>query len=212
MEVLYWPFYSFEECLAAFGDEQENRSSISMLSAMERVARRVSSIQDIGATPVDPKTRRSVLARYALGTSGGQTQDSLATGPQIFSEAFVRYQEWTRIQVPAKLLSRKVLQQLDDAGSLPRSLREDSQFMAYLVQSRDYQAKEQRRVAILAMTTGSAFAIAALVTSFVLVGGDVRYGLWAVAAFFGLGVLGGLLELVEWTRLGMRTRPGGDGA
>jgi MinD-like ATPase involved in chromosome partitioning or flagellar assembly len=212
MEVLYWPFCSFEECLAAFGDVQENRSSISLLSAMERVARRVSRIPDIEATPVDPKTRKSVLARYALGTSGGQTEDSLATGPQIFSEAFVRYQEWTRNQVPTKLLSRKVLQQLDNAGPLPRSLREDSQFMAYLVQSRDYQAKEQRQGAIIAMTAGSTFAIAALVTSFVGVSGDARYGLWAVAAFCGLGVLGGLLQLVEWTRLGRRTRPGGDGA
>ena len=143
MEVLYWPFYSFEECLAAFGDDQENRSSISMLSAMERVARRVSGIPDFETTPIDPRTRRSVLARYAIGTYGGQMEDSLASGPQIFSEVFVRYQGWARNQVAAKLLPRQVLQQLDDAGPLPRSFLEDSQFMAYLVQSRDYQNEDE---------------------------------------------------------------------
>jgi hypothetical protein len=42
--------------------------------------------------------------------------------------------------------------------------------------------------------------LAAIVNSFALASGDVRYALWVVAGFFGLAVLGGLLQAMEIRR------------
>ena len=189
MEIFYWPFYNFEECLAVFGDDPENRSSISMLSAMERVARCVSGIPDVRALPIDFQKRRSVLASYALGASHSEVEDSLADGPEIFSEVFLRYQEWTKSYASTALLTGRVLQQLDKAGPLPKSLRADSQFMMYLIRSRDRYAHVRRLVFTTLIATVGALAIAAFVISFLLA--DVnRVALLALAAVYSATALG----------------------
>lgn len=198
MEILYWPFYNFEECLAVFGDDPVNRSPISMLSAMERVARAVSGDSEVKAQSVDAETRRSVLAGYALGAEAGQPEKALVDGPEIFTEVYVRYQEWSKDPKPMLLLRAPVLRRLDAAGPMPLSLRSDNRFMSYLIYSRDRQAG--RRTFAFALTIGGciAAAIAAIVVSLLLYFPSIdRIGLWLTAGVFFAGAIGSV-----WAFLG----------
>jgi MinD-like ATPase involved in chromosome partitioning or flagellar assembly len=188
MEVLYWPFYNFEECLAVFGDALANRSRLSMLSAMERVARCVSGIPDVKALPVDSGSRRSVLARYALGSTESETDQALADGPEIFSEAFLRYQQWTKSEARTALLTGSVLRRLDAAGPLPPSLRADSQFMNYLIRSRDRQVSARKRMYTSAAVSFGVIAVASIVLSFLLPGKLALLYL-AIAIAYGIGAI-----------------------
>jgi cellulose biosynthesis protein BcsQ len=65
MEVLYQPYYAYEEILAPFGDPSgDGRSTNSMLSAMERLATRVIG-EDIVTPVVADEQRHQVLGQFA---------------------------------------------------------------------------------------------------------------------------------------------------
>jgi hypothetical protein len=79
MEVLYQPYYAYEEVLAPFGDPSgEGRSRSSMLSAMERLTRRICGIEDVTAPVVADQQRRTVVDQFAgvdPGVEGATTPD-----------------------------------------------------------------------------------------------------------------------------------------
>ena len=122
-------------------------------------------------------------------------------GPEIFTEVYVRYQEWSKNPSSMLLLRAPVLRRLDAAGPMPLSLRTDNRFMSYLIYSRDRQAR--RRTLAFALTIGGciAAAIAAIVVSLLLYLPTVdRIGLWLTAGVFSAGAIGSI-----WRFLGQET-------
>jgi len=68
MEVTYWPFYAYEEVLAAFGDTAGAAGSRkTLLSEMELLARRVTGRKELQAPEIPPEVRKQVLQKYAFG-------------------------------------------------------------------------------------------------------------------------------------------------
>src|SRR5690242_19842482 len=67
MEIGYWPFYAFEECLAILGDDPQARSRSSMINAMERAAAQVAGLPVVSSPMVSDSEREKVLRAYALG-------------------------------------------------------------------------------------------------------------------------------------------------
>jgi len=68
MEVTYWPYYAYEEVLAAFGDTAGAAGSRkTLLSEMEVLARRVTGRQELQAPEILPEVRKQVLQKYAFG-------------------------------------------------------------------------------------------------------------------------------------------------
>jgi MinD-like ATPase involved in chromosome partitioning or flagellar assembly len=151
MEVLYLPFYAFEECVALFvegretHEEPETESKLSMLDSMCRVTSRVFlNGERVRPPAIGRGTRDRIMAQYSLGVSRSQsppTEDSGLAKP--FIEALVRYHVFAEASKgPAAaeqklLLDREDLERLDDAGLLPVSLASDEGFMRYLLASRD---------------------------------------------------------------------------
>jgi len=71
MEVTYWPYYAYEEVLAAFGDTAGAAGSAkSLLSEMEAVGRRLTGRPDLQMPEIPEAAREKVLAEYALGMLG----------------------------------------------------------------------------------------------------------------------------------------------
>src|SRR3989442_9032457 len=65
-EIPYKKFYSFEEVMATFGDETGALGSkSSLLSAIERLTRRVTGLRGIAIPEVDRASREEILAKYA---------------------------------------------------------------------------------------------------------------------------------------------------
>jgi len=68
MEVLYQPYYAYEEVLAPFGDPSgEARSPSSMLASMERVAQRVTGLARLATPVVTERQRLTIVRQYAGG-------------------------------------------------------------------------------------------------------------------------------------------------
>jgi CobQ/CobB/MinD/ParA nucleotide binding domain len=163
MEVVYWPFYAFEECVAIFAEDPDAQSKLSILDSLCRITGRVF----LNGKPVEPPrisrgVRDRMMASYSLGAGGSQfdaVDERALEG--IFREVSVRYH--TYAEGDGRLLDRGGLKQLDEAGALPASLADDDGFMRYLDESRD-AAKGEDTVLRVAMAVGSltGFALAAL--------------------------------------------------
>jgi MinD-like ATPase involved in chromosome partitioning or flagellar assembly len=70
-EVLYWPYYAFEEILAAFGDDPAARSPSTMSDRMERLAGRLTGWDGIRTPRLDEATRLSIQDKWLLGSAEG---------------------------------------------------------------------------------------------------------------------------------------------
>lgn len=120
-------------------------------------------------------------------------ENALASGPEIFSEVYIRYQEWAKKPASEKLLSSRTLRQLDEAGPLPVFLRSHSQFMVYVINSRD-NSKETKFGCIFLGIAATVFVVI-IMTSFLVRPIAFRIALWSVA---GVCVIaGGVLILLR---------------
>jgi MinD-like ATPase involved in chromosome partitioning or flagellar assembly len=72
-EILYWPYYAFEEVLAAFGDDPGARSPSTMSDRMERLAMRLSGHGDIRTPEIDELTRLEIQDKWSLGCADAKT-------------------------------------------------------------------------------------------------------------------------------------------
>jgi cellulose biosynthesis protein BcsQ len=80
MEIPYKKFFAYEEVLATFGDYAGARGSqYSLLSAIERLTRRITRIDELSMPEVEPKARQAILARYANPES--QVQEPVVNAP-----------------------------------------------------------------------------------------------------------------------------------
>lgn len=193
MEVAYWPYYTFEETLAAFAEDATQSSRISMLYSMVRVAARVSGIAEMKPPSVERDRRLEVLNRYALGHARLMIEE-FSDEAEIYTEVRLRYREWSRTNEPMRLLSGDVLARLDGEGPLPKSLQSDDDFMMFLLKSRDRVASHRRLTEILSVVIGAMGLALLIVGAFQsqsnlgivlpIVGGVVA-GLSAVALFWG---------------------------
>ena len=70
MEVLYFPYYAYEEILACFGDTTDgSRSSNTLLASMERVTQKVTGRPDLAVPDIPETIRLKVLEQYAYEPS-----------------------------------------------------------------------------------------------------------------------------------------------
>jgi MinD-like ATPase involved in chromosome partitioning or flagellar assembly len=199
MEVLYWPYYAFEECLAVYADDRATQSNISMLATMQRMAGHVSGATDIGFPEIASARRREVMRKYAFGTNAMDADSVPVERPEIFDEIAIRYQVWQEDQLNSNLLQPSLLDRVAVAGSLPADLRNDEGFMRYLVKSRDRaelnkKFRQQLRLALAYVClAGSA---AALITIFLLKLSSSE----TIALFAGFGILvgGAGLLIQDW--------------
>jgi len=66
MEIMYQPYYAYEEILAAFGDPTgQGRSDTALLAGMERLVQRFTGDTDIMMPVVAEAQRRTVLGQFA---------------------------------------------------------------------------------------------------------------------------------------------------
>jgi MinD-like ATPase involved in chromosome partitioning or flagellar assembly len=142
MEVTYWPFYAFEECLAVFGDDTHERSRSSMLSAMEGVCARVTNLERVAAPVVSDAERSRVLKEYSLGP-GEVVVESSEGLRRLISEVETRYALWRESRRRADLLPSKLTVQLELAD-LPARLDQDPVFHDFLLQSRKAEDRGAR--------------------------------------------------------------------
>jgi hypothetical protein len=78
VEVVYQPFYAYEEVLAVFGDRPHQTSSV--LGAVERLTARLTRGEALALPPMEESTRREMLARYAAPSG---TRVPAARGPGV---------------------------------------------------------------------------------------------------------------------------------
>jgi hypothetical protein len=86
-EVLYQAFYAYEETLAVFVDEPGQEHS--MLSAMEKLATRLTDRKSLPLEPISDKLKRDTLVRFG--------QRSLAESNAILSSFANQYEEIRRV-------------------------------------------------------------------------------------------------------------------
>jgi len=77
-EILYQPYYAYEEVLATFADETgRDFSESSLVAAMLRLARRVTGNASLEPPQIDPEKREKVLLRFTrgIGAKKEETKD-----------------------------------------------------------------------------------------------------------------------------------------
>lgn len=122
MEVLYHPYYAYEEILAAFGDAAgEEGSATSLLASIERMSRRVTGDKSVAMPAVPDGVRREVLNLYAYYRSGGEegTKPSgmAAYGQERLESLRQQFAAWLRSDMdPGLLLSGRQFHSLRRLG------------------------------------------------------------------------------------------------
>ena len=96
MEITYWPFYAYEEVLAAFGDAGGvTGSAKTLLSELEVMARCITGLRHLQAPALPDDIRRKVLLDYSFGPvaeniSKETYQPGHKKGPDIFISCSAR--------------------------------------------------------------------------------------------------------------------------
>jgi len=80
-EVLYFPYYAYDEVLATIADTP--RSAASLLSSIERLTAYLTGREVVGMPNVAPELRARLLARYEPATSAISTE-SPTTSPRFY--------------------------------------------------------------------------------------------------------------------------------
>jgi cellulose biosynthesis protein BcsQ len=76
-EILYQPYYAYEEVLATFGDETgRDYSENSLVAAMHRLAGRISGIENLSLPKIERDKREAVLLQFTKGAKS-KHEDSL---------------------------------------------------------------------------------------------------------------------------------------
>ena len=76
MEVTYQPFYAYEEILATFGDPADAAGSEkTLLSQMEKIARRVSAMPNLSMPQIPETDRQRIVDEYSLGAKNARGAD-----------------------------------------------------------------------------------------------------------------------------------------
>jgi cellulose biosynthesis protein BcsQ len=164
MEVVYWPFYAFEECLAVFAEDAEVQTKLSMLDTVSRIAGRVSadpvgSRASIVVPTLSHAVRDPIMAEYTLGAAGPDSNRLALEG--VFAEVSVRFHAYEADPSPRTLLRAATLHRLDESGPLPGQLASDENFLRFLINSRDYLERRGIRLrlaltlAVLAILLGA---------------------------------------------------------
>jgi len=146
-EILHQPYYSYGETLATFSDQAGGRGSeTSMLSAMERLARRVASEPRIAMPEIDGARRRKVLASYFYSDVAPVPELQDPALQVLFGSVEESCRDWRRSERnPALLLDDETLLKLGVAASLSDALEADRVLSAYMAESR--RASEYRNLA-----------------------------------------------------------------
>lgn len=139
MEVVYWPFYAFEECLAIFAEDTRTQTKLSMLDTVRRIAGRVSADPIGSPTAIEVPTfpqeiRDAIMADYILGPHTRDANPVALDG--VFAEVLVRFHAH-ELGNPGTLMRAATIADLDAAGPLPPQLANDEGFLRYLIDSRD---------------------------------------------------------------------------
>jgi CobQ/CobB/MinD/ParA nucleotide binding domain len=192
MEVVYWPFYAFEESLAVFAEDPGVQTKLSMLESTRRIAGRVAV--GPGEPPmtlelplVEPDVRAEIMAQYRWNeeaTAGGQIAMAAA-----FAEALARFRAYEREPGRDRLMTATALRQLDEAGAMPLTLSGNEAFMSFLLSSRD--AAERRFQALRRAVTVAVTMGLTVIASLAAVGN--HYWLAGVGALIAALVSGGAL-------------------
>jgi cellulose biosynthesis protein BcsQ len=141
MEVVYWPFYAFEESLAIFAEDPATQTKLSMLDTMCRIAGRVSANPVGSRSTIDlpmlaQDVRDAIMADYTL--SSGSSDVTPAPLDGVFAEALLRFQLYEADQNVGNLMHAGTLRRLAEAGPLPARLSGDTGFLRYIDASDDY--------------------------------------------------------------------------
>ncbi len=163
MEIPYKKFYAYEEVLATFGDKAGARGSErSLLTALERIARRVTGLRDISMPEVPEAQRRAVLAKYAFATEGaGSVGDLPPLARSVYELVTERFREWQanarspryRLR-PAELAQLELLEtdfsEIDPAlGDYVRQSRHVEEYLRALTRLQNFTGKAAVAVGIL---------------------------------------------------------------
>jgi MinD-like ATPase involved in chromosome partitioning or flagellar assembly len=165
MEIGYWPFYAFEECLAVFGDDPQTRSRSSMINAMERTAAQVAGLPSVTSPLIDDSQREEVLRAYALGDyapgAAGEVPATTQPAPAsakaelLWAEAAARHQEWEDRRYEGRplrgpgllgegryLLPGYLLYELEaQRSAMPKPLQRNPIFLLWFGKSHDWARK-----------------------------------------------------------------------
>ena len=138
MEVLYIPYFAYQEVLAVFADRTGTLSSqTTLLAAMERLARRVVGNDKLAMPEVRESERRDVLARYFGNDAGVESiEEYFKQNPQMLAlDGRVRksFAEWEQSRYKANhLLARSELAQLELAERVRDLYRQQPPLNAYI--------------------------------------------------------------------------------
>jgi MinD-like ATPase involved in chromosome partitioning or flagellar assembly len=150
MEVLYIPYFAYQEVLAVFADRTGTLSSqTTLLAAMEGLARRVVGDDKLAMPDVPEAERRRVLASYFGSDAGTESlEEYFKQNPRMLAlDERIRksFAQWEQSKYKtSKLLARSDLAQLDLADRVRELYRQQATLNDYIVLSREY-AKAQGR-------------------------------------------------------------------
>jgi len=219
MEIGYWPFYAFEECLAIFGDDPQARSRSSMINAMERAAAQAAGLPVVSSPMVSDSEREKVLRAYALGDFAPQAvSQSTDNSPPareseenelLWAEAAARYREWHErrmVGLPTRgagvlgqgkyLLPPYLLNKLElERASMPQWLKSNSEFLLWYGKSQDWSRK--RYIILLAIGIWLSLVVGATIFAFQL---RLSYGLSTAVGGLGITAIGVTLPLLPTVR------------
>jgi cellulose biosynthesis protein BcsQ len=128
LEVLYWPFYAFEECLAPFFDDLEHRSALQLLTAMEFLTEAISG-ESVVARVLDPVQRKEIADRFLFDPDTTRA-DTDVNVERLHTEVRLAFDKWLENPYPSYLLTSKLLDQLKLVPPPPR-LANQPDFIEY---------------------------------------------------------------------------------
>lgn len=191
MEVLYWPFYAFEECLSVFAEDPVTQTKLSMLDTMCRVANRVAGSGGHGPRVSPPEiplaVRSAIMSEYSLDDAPrapATAIESEAELDSIFQEAIAMCKMFDEHPGRRNLLSPRMLDDIAAAGGLPNSLKSNPAFMKYFVQSRNHIGTRRRLLLQVISVTFMVFAVSIVLPLYTKIGGVPSYISAALSVVF----------------------------
>lgn len=140
IQVLYQPYYAYEEVLAAFGDSRKTPAS--MLAAMEEIAALLTLPEPLSIPRIPERVRREKLAQFERKRSIDLDAAAAATTPRgrVFVSYSRRYEQTVMeiVDIIAKAgidvwIDRLNLRLGDDFAQVSSSAFEDSSVILYFI-------------------------------------------------------------------------------
>ena len=191
MEIPYWPFYAFAECLAPFGDDLEQPSGFQLVRAMERVATRVAG-RSVQARAIASSERTRVLKSFLFETIDGLGESNNSSASRFWDTVASRFNSWLDEPSTAPLATPEMLAAMRALDDQPPPFTRDARYASFIEASERESAMSDRTAAI--PYRGLMLAVIAMLVTFMVFSLVSSNTSAAIASTIAIGPLVLLIE------------------